>query len=126
MRLISIAFALVLVAGAALSLGGMAAGSGRASSADHAVMSVTGNAPNGAKVIWGTFRAGTRPAKFPFHTKIRVFEAQYSYFVSGTLKHGGKITCKLTIGTATKIRHARGGHRTCTARLTSDGKGGWS
>jgi hypothetical protein len=88
-------------------------------------MSVTGSAPKGAKVIWGTFRSGTRPGTFPFHKKIPVFAAQYSYFVSGRLKHGGNITCKLTIGTVTKIGHAKGGHKTCTARLTDDGRGGW-
>ena len=126
MRLISIALALVLVAAAALSLGTAAAESSRGSSADHAVMSVTGSAPKGAKVIWGTFRSGApRSVKFPFHLKIPVFDAQYSYFVSGTLKHGGNITCKLTIGTATKVGHAKGGHKTCTARLTSDNNGGW-
>jgi hypothetical protein len=125
MRRISITLALLLVVGVALSSGSAAARSSSGSSAGQVVMSVTGSAPKGAKVIWGTFRSGTRSAKFPFHKSIPVFEAQYSYFVSATLKHGGKITCKLTIGTATQIGHAKGGRKTCTARLTSDNKGGW-
>ena len=73
----------------------------------------------------GTFRSTYPPAKFPFHKKIPAFEAQGSYFVSGELKHGGNITCKLTIGKSTKVAHAKGGHKTCTVRLTSDGAGGW-
>lgn len=87
-------------------------------------MSVTGKAPKGAKVIWGTFRQGApRSAKFPFHKTVQAFQAQYQYFVSGTLKNGGKITCKITIGKATKVGHAKGGHKTCTARLSYDASG---
>ena len=128
MRRISTALALVLVAGAALSLGGVAAGSGSGSGGKttYAVMSVTGSAPKGAKVTWWTFRSGgTRTGKFPFHLKMQAFDAQYQYFVKGQLKHGGKITCKLTIGTSTKVSHAKGGHKACLATLTSDNNGGW-
>jgi hypothetical protein len=127
MRRISIALALVLVAGAALSLGGVAAGSSRASSGLHAVMSVSGKASKGATVIWGTFRSGTRNGKFPFHKTVPVFDDQYSYFVTGTLKHKSKgtLTCKLTIGALTKTGHTKRGRNYCTARLTSDNKGGW-
>jgi len=124
MRQISSALVLVFVVAAALSFGSVAAGSSRASRGDHVVMSVTGSAPKGATVLYGRFAASYR-GKFPFHTKLPVFQDAYSYFVSGTLKHGGKITCKIKIGTATKVGHAKGRHKTCTARLTSDGSGGW-
>jgi hypothetical protein len=125
MRMISIACALVLVAGAALSLGGVAAGSGSKATSLHAVMSVTGSAPKGATITYGTFLRTFPPGKFPFRKSIAVFQAQGSYFVTGQLKNGGSITCKLTIGKFTKVGHAKGGHKICTARLTTDNAGGW-
>ncbi len=128
MRLVAIACALVLLSGCGGASGQrdtVATGTNPGSGANDAVFSVTGSAPNGADVIWGTFRSGTRSGKFPFHLKTQAFEEQYSYFVTGTLKNGGSITCKLTIGTATKIARATGGHKYCTARLTSDNNGGW-
>jgi hypothetical protein len=125
MRKISTAVVLVLVAAGALSLGSVAAGSSSGSKAVYAVMSVTGNAPKGAKVTSGTFLRTFPPGKFPYRAKVEVFEAQYFYYVSGKLKNGGSITCKITIGKFTKVGHAKGGRKGCTARLTSDNAGGW-
>ncbi|MDX6481366.1 MAG: hypothetical protein QOG85_1876 [Gaiellaceae bacterium] len=117
MRWIAIAAALAVVAGCGSS------GSSPASGTPSVVISVTGDAPHGAKVTFGHF-GSTYNGKFPLHETLP-YVAYFNYYVSGELKDGGKITCEVRVGSATKVTNAEGGQHSCSAALKGDGKGGW-
>jgi hypothetical protein len=85
---------------------------------------VTGSAPKGASVAFGT-DAANYTGHFPLHRTLPVFSRTGYYYITAQLKNGGSITCKLTIGNASSVGHARGGHKACSAKLTNDYGGGW-
>jgi hypothetical protein len=48
------------------------------------------------------------------------------YAVTAQLQGGGDIMCKIQIGDAVRVGHARGGYNICSAQLNSDPiNGGW-
>ncbi len=109
-----------------LTLGAASCGAGSHNGygASRAVFMVTGSASKGVSVTWGDNRA-TYYDRFPLHKTVPVNERLAYYFVSAQLTNGGNVTCKLIIGSASSVRHARGKQNACTARLQSDFGGGW-
>jgi hypothetical protein len=118
-----------------MTLGASSCGSGGGGSANARTTSangrttqvtfvVTGSAPKGASIIYGRDDTDYK-GHFPLHTTLPLFSRAGYYFLSAQLKNGGNITCTLGIGTASKVVHARSGHKACSARLTNDYQGGW-
>jgi len=104
--------------------GGSSNGTGTSTGTTQVAFSVTGSAPKGTSVAYGR-DAANYPGHFPLHKTLPVFPRTGYYYVSAQLKNGGNITCKLTIGNASSVGHARGGHKACSAKLTNDYGGGW-
>ena len=115
-------FVLALVVMGVLILGSVRA---RGSTASPSVLvTVTGHALKGVNVTFG-HGADTYHGKFPLHQTLPYSDNYFSYWVAGKLKHGGKITCKVVIGSVTKVGHARGGQHRCYAMLKNRGGGVW-
>ena len=98
---------------------------GSAAGATEAVMSVTGSAPHGASINYGNDSNTYTSGRVPFHTKLGLDTRAGFYVLFVQLKNGGNVTCTLTIGNATSVGHARGGHKSCLAKLTDRYNGTW-
>ena len=120
MRTTVVALALGLITLGAASCGG----SGNAGGATQVAITVTGSAPKGASITYGS-DSTTYTGHFPLHKTLPLGTRVGYYFVSAQLEDGGAVTCTLTIGSASSVGHAHGGHRACTAKLTNNYQGGW-
>ena len=117
--------ALGLLTLVAPSCGGGGGGSGNSSGTTTQItLTAIGSAPKGASVAYGT-DAANYTGHFPLHKTLPVFPRTGYYYISAQLKNGGNITCKLTIGNASSVGHARSGHKTCYAKLTNGYGSGW-
>ena len=85
---------------------------------------VTGNAPNGVDITYGS-DASNHQGHFPMDVT-KPLRKNVLYWVMAELKGGGRITCKVIIGNAVRAGHAIGGHNVCTAQSPSDLIGGWN
>jgi len=47
------------------------------------------------------------------------------YYVSAQLRSGGRIVCRVIVGTAVRAGNAIGGSNVCTTQTPSDPLGGW-
>jgi hypothetical protein len=120
MRTILTVLSLGLMTLAASSCGGGGSGSG----ATQVAVSVTGSAPKGAGISYGS-DSTAYAGHFPLHTTLPLYSRAGYYYLSAHLKNGGNVTCKLTIGNASSVGHARNGHKVCLAKLTNDYQGHW-
>jgi hypothetical protein len=102
-------------------------GPSKGSGATEAVFSVTGSAPAGVDITYGSDGSNYQgPSQPPMHETLNIQKDALYYQVTAQLQGGGDITCKLEIGDAVKIGHARGGYNICSAQLNSDPvNGGW-
>ena len=85
---------------------------------------VTGSAPNGVDITYGS-DASNYQGRFPMDVT-KPIRKNVLYWVMAELKGGGRITCKVIIGRAVRAGHAIGGHNVCTAQSPSDLIGGWN
>jgi len=85
---------------------------------------VTGSAPNGVEITYGS-DASNYQGRFPMDVT-KPIRKNVLYWVMAELKGGGRITCKVIIGRAVRAGHAIGGHNVCTAQSPSDLIGGWN
>ena len=121
-----VVFVLLLSLGVA-GCGGGGGGGGATSTAGGASqvsISVTGSAPNGATVSYSNDSV-TFTGHVPLHTHLALDPRTGFYVVFVQLKNGGNVTCTVTIGSATSVGHARGGHKSCLAKLTNRYDGTW-
>jgi hypothetical protein len=99
--------------------------SGKRSEAPQVEFIVTGSAPNGVDITYGddtsNYQARSLPLDVTWSIKKNVL-----YWVMAQLQGGGRITCKVIIGTGVRGGHAVGGYNTCTAQSPSDPLGGWN
>jgi hypothetical protein len=120
------ALALVVFASAASSCGSTSSSKGKG--AERATFTVTGSAPSGVNITYG--RDGSNyqgPSQPPMTKTLRVNKDALYYQVTAQLQGGGNITCKVRIGDAVKVGHARGGYNICSAQLNKNPiGGGWS
>ena len=85
---------------------------------------VTGSAPNGVDITYGS-DASNYQGRLPMDVT-KPIRKNVLYWVMAELKGGGRITCKVIIGNAVRAGHAIGGHNVCTAQSPSDLIGGWN
>jgi hypothetical protein len=85
---------------------------------------VTGSAPNGVDITYGSDASNYR-GRLPLDVT-KPITKNVLYWVMAELKGGGRITCKVIIGGAVRAGHAIGGHNLCTAQSPSDLIGGWN
>ena len=85
---------------------------------------VTGSAPNGVDITYGSDASNYR-GRLPMDVT-KPIRKNVLYWVMAELKGGGRITCKVIIGNAVRAGHAIGGHNVCTAQSPSDLIGGWN
>lgn len=113
---------LLLVASVASSCGTTTpGGSSKGKGATVAIFTVTGSAPSGVDITYGSDGSNYQgPKQPPMSKKLRVKKDALYYQVSAQLQGGGNITCKVKIGDAVKVGHARGGYNICSAQLNSD------
>ena len=111
-----------------LTLGGCASTSGRSGQQKQATRSVefivTGSAPNGVDITYGSDASNYR-GSLPMDVT-KPITKNVLYWVMAELHGGGRITCKVIIGTTVRAGHAIGGHNVCTAQSPGDLIGGWN
>jgi hypothetical protein len=90
------------------------------SSAEVARFSVTGKAPNGVNITYGSDGTNLEGSPPPFQATMKVNEDALYYQVTAQLQGGGNIKCKVQIGDAIKTGQARGGYNICSAQLNSN------
>lgn len=101
-------------------------GSGSSNSgATQAQFIVTGSAPNGVDITYGSDSSNYQ-GKLPLNAALHIDKNAAFYDVTAQLHGGGNITCKIIIGDQTRTGHARGGYNICSAQLNGDFNGGWS
>ena len=87
---------------------------------------VTGNAPEGVEITYGSDTSNYDGSGPPFSASLSIEKQALFYDVSAQLQGGGDITCKLTIGTAVQVGHAVGSYNICSVQLNRDPtNGGW-
>jgi hypothetical protein len=116
-----------LIASGASSCDTSSGGSSKGSGATQVQFSVTGSAPAGVDITYGNDSSNYQGPKHPPMNKtLSVKKDALYYDVTAQLQGGGSITCKLKIGDAVKVGHAKGGYNICSAQLNSDPiNGGW-
>jgi zinc-ribbon domain len=113
--------------------GGSGSAGGSASSspppgsfATEAEFTVSGVAPNGLEITYGTDTSNYRGGPLPFYKVVTLNEDAGYYDLNAQLHGGGSITCTLSIGDAVVTGHAAGGYNICSAQLNRDPiNGGW-
>jgi hypothetical protein len=107
-------------------------------SSERIVFSVTGRAPQGVDVTYGsdsdsrsgntrTGANGMPTAKLPFEGSLRVDEDVAYYMLNAQLGGAGDITCKLIVGGKTIAKgHASGDYNICSAQASPGLFGGWT
>ena len=85
---------------------------------------VTGSAPNGVEITYGSDASNQR-GSLPLDVT-KPIRKNVLYWVMAELKGGGRITCKVIIGKNVRTGHAIGGQNVCTAQSPSDLIGGWN
>ncbi|HEY3206155.1 MAG TPA: hypothetical protein VGJ58_04315 [Gaiellaceae bacterium] len=100
---------------------------GKGGGAKSAQFSVTGSAPQGVDITYGSDGTNLQGPKHPPMNKtMNVNNDALYYQVTAQLQGGGNVTCKVKIGDAVKTGHARGGYNICSAQLNKDPiHGGW-
>jgi len=86
---------------------------------------VTGSAPNGVHITYGTDASNHRARRLPLDVTKPV-RKHALYWVMAELQGSGRITCKVVIGKKAGAGHAVGGFNTCTAESPSDPLRGWN
>jgi len=115
----------VLLSAGASSCSGDSGRSGRQRHGARTVeFVVTGSAPNGVDITYGSDASNDR-GRLPLDVT-KPARNNVLYWVMAELKGGGRITCKVIIGDAVRAGHAIGGHNVCTAQSPSDLIGGWN
>jgi len=102
-------------------------GSSKGKGGKTATFTVTGTAPNGVDITYGDESSNYDGPKNPPMTKTLDVKSDALYYaVTAQLQGGGDVTCKVQIGDAVKVGHARGSYNICSAQLNSDPiNGGW-
>jgi hypothetical protein len=101
-------------------------GSSKGSGATQASFSVTGSAPSGVDITYGSDGSNYQGSPPPFNASLQINKSALYYQVTAQLQGGGNITCKVQIGDAVRVGHAVGGYNICSAQLNSDSiNGGW-
>lgn len=102
------------------------------------VFTVTGKAPRGVDVTYGsdsddrsgnttTDADGMPTAKLPWSRSLKLDDDVAYYMLSAQLAGGGDINCKLTIGGKTVAKgHASGEYNICSAQASPGLFGGWT
>ena len=94
------------------------------SGAAVAVFTVTGSAPGGVDITYGSDGTNLQ-GRLPLDTTLAINKNALYYQVTAQLQGGGNISCSVTIGDQTRTGHATGGYNICSAQLNGDFNGGW-
>lgn len=94
------------------------------SSATSVEFVVTGDAPNGVDITYGSDGSNYQ-GQLPLNTTMQIDTHAMYYTVTAQLQGGGDVTCSVTIGDQTRTGHAVGGYNICSAQLNGDFNGGW-
>lgn len=88
-----------------------------------ATIEVTGSAPSGVTITYGSDGSNHSGHGLPFHETVTVPADAMFEQVTAQLMGGGHIRCKITIGDTTKSGDASGGYNICSAQLNNLGDG---
>lgn len=113
----------VLMLTGASSCSNVTGGGGNASGATEIEFVVTGSAPNGADITYGSDSSNYQ-GHLPMDVTKTIDTNVMYYDVTAQLNGGGQVTCKVLIGDGTKIDvqkvgHASGGYNICSAQLNN-------
>jgi hypothetical protein len=124
---IVVALALVVfIASGASSCDTTGGGSSEGSGATQATFTVTGSAPAGVDITYGSDSSNYQgPSQPPMTETLQIDDNALYYQVTAQLQGGGDVTCEIQIGDAVRTGHARGGYNICSAQLNKDYNGGW-
>lgn len=102
-------------------------GSSADSGATEVSFTVTGTAPAGVDITYGSDSSNYQGPKQPpmMGETLQIDKNALYYAVSAQLQGGGNITCEIQIGSTVRTGHARGGYNICSAQLSKDYNGGW-
>ncbi|MFF3494793.1 hypothetical protein ACFYWS_25990 [Streptomyces sp. NPDC002795] len=96
------------------------------SDSETAVFKVSGTAPSGVDITYGSDGTNLGGNTLPFSKTMKVKEDALYYQITAQLQGGGDIKCSVTIGDHTKSGRAQGGYNICSAQLNSGFSGGFS
>ena len=96
-----------------------------AEGATEVSFSVTGSAPNGVDITYGSDSSNYDGSPPPFAASLTIDENALYYAVSAQLMGGGDVTCEVRIGDIVRTGHAVGGYNICSAQLNKSYDGGW-
>lgn len=116
--------AVLIVTGASSCDTATGGGGSSNSGATQVEFIVTGDAPSGADITYGSDGSNYQ-GQLPMDETLTIDKKAMYYDVTAQLQGGGDITCTITIGDQTRTGHARGGYNICSAQLNSDFSGGW-
>lgn len=102
-----------------------ASGDDPTTAAGTVTFTVTGTAPDGVDITYGSDSSNLSGDGLPFTKTMKVNDDALYYDVTAQLNGGGHIHCSITIGGKTKSGEAKGGYNICSAQLNSGVFGGW-
>ena len=96
-----------------------------AEGATEVSFSVTGSAPNGVDITYGSDSSNYQGSSPPFDATLTIDDNALYYVVTAQLSGGGDVTCEVRIGDVVRTGHAVGSYNICSAQLNKSYDGGW-
>jgi hypothetical protein len=96
-----------------------------AEGATEVSFSVTGSAPNGVDITYGSDSSNYEGSSPPYDATLTIDGNALYYAVTAQLSGGGDVTCEVRIGDVVRTGHAVGGYNICSAQLNKSYDGGW-